>query len=226
MAPLTDAVWLESIALGSGHQVFVSVPLGATEPRPVMVGMHGAGDRPEWACGGYRAATGAFPFIICPRGHAQDATAQKYDTPSSEWIEHDVEGALAVLRARFGRYVADGPLLFAGFSLGAAHGVAVVVNRPAMYPAALFIEGGYSQISPGFARRYSEGGGRRIMLGCGQANCPARFASAAASLRAAGIEVRILDGHTGRHNLDGEMMQALQGAWPWLIDGDPRWNAR
>ena len=154
-----------------------------------------------------RAATNAFPFILCPRGRAQDATARKYDTPSSEWIEHDVEGALVALRARFGRYVADGPLLFAGFSLGAAHGMAVVVHRPAMYPAALFIEGGYSLMSPALALSYAKGGGRRVMLGCGQANCPARFASAAASLRAAGIEVRILDAHTGRHNLDGEMMQ-------------------
>jgi hypothetical protein len=36
--------------------------------------------------------------------------------------------------------------------------------------------------------------------------------------------VKILDAHTGRHNLDGVMVDALKEAWPWLVAGDPRWD--
>jgi predicted esterase len=224
LPPLADAIWLERLKLAEGHEAFVSVPLGATEPRPVMVGMHGAGDRPEWACGGYRAATDAFPFIIYPRGNLEGPSSEKYVTPPAPWIEQDVSAALERLRERFGVYVAEGPLLYAGFSLGASRGARVIADRGAMFPVALLIEGAYADITPALSQRYAAAGGRRVLLGCGQAGCNARFAGAAQSLRAAGIEVRILDARTGRHNLDGPMMRALHDAWPWLVAGDPRWR--
>jgi hypothetical protein len=226
LPPLTDAAWLERFTLADGHAAFVSVPLGATEPRPVMVGMHGAGDRPEWACGGYRAATDAFPFIICPRGVPEGPSSEKYVTPPAAWIEQDVIGALEALRARFGPYVAEGPLLYAGFSLGASRGAKVVADHAATFPIALLIEGAYSELTPGLCRQFAAGGGRRVMLGCGQAGCKARFAVAERALQSAGIEVRILDAQTGRHNLDGAMMHALHDAWPWLVAEDSRWASR
>ena len=226
LAPLTDAVWLERFTLPDDHVAFVSVPLGATEPRPLMVGMHGAGDRPEWACGGYRAATEAFPFIICPRGVSEGPSSQKYVTPTAAWIEQDVTAAIKALRARFGGYVADGPLLYAGFSLGASRGARVIAGRAATFPVALLIEGAYAELTPELCRQYAAGGGRRVMLGCGQAGCKARFAGAERALRAAGIDVKILDAQTGRHNLDGAMMRELHDAWPWLVSDDPRWMSR
>jgi hypothetical protein len=100
----------------------------------------------------------------------------------------------------------------------------VIADRGAMFPVALLSEGAYADITPALSQRYAAAGGRRVLLGCGQAGCKARFAGAAQSLRAAGIEVRILDAQTGRHNLDGPMMRALHDAWPWLVAGDPRWR--
>ena len=221
LAPLTDAEWLESLPMPAGHAVFVSVPLGTTEPRPVMVGMHGAGDRPEWACGGYRGATRAYPFIICPRGlpSGQD----KFFAPDGARIQKDVADALTALRARFGPYVADGPLIYAGFSLGAMQGVKVLTDEASTFPVAVLIEGGYRELTPAAARAYRAQGGKRVLLACGQAGCAARFRGAESALAAVGIEVKILDAHTGRHNLDGAMVSALHGAWPWVIAGDPRW---
>jgi predicted esterase len=205
------------------HGVFVSVPLGATEPRPVMVGMHGAGDRPEWACGGYRAATDAFPFILCPRGLSHGGSPEKYWSPGAARIEEDIASAVAALRARFGGHVADGPLLYAGFSLGAMHGAQVLADEPKLFSAALLVEGGYSELTTFVANTWSKGAGRRALLACGSPSCPAEFGRAEKSLRNAGIETRVLDARTGRHNLDGEMMKALRGALPWLVRDDPRW---
>lgn len=222
LAPLTDAAWLESLPMPAGHAVFVSVPLGATGPRPVMVGMHGAGDRPEWACGGYRGATHAYPFILCPRGVPQGP--DKFATPSAARVEQDITDALAALRARFGAYVAEGPLLYAGFSLGAIHGVKVLTDEAATFPVALLIEGGYAELTPAAARAYRAHGGQRVLLGCGQADCARRFRNAESALSSAGVEVKVLDARTGRHNLDGAMIDALKDAWPWLVAGDPRWE--
>ncbi len=225
LPPLTDAVWLETLAMPPGHAAFVSVPLGATEPRPVMIGMHGAGDRPEWACGGYRAATDAFPFIVCPRGVPQGPSApDKFASPGPDRIREDIVSALAALRARFKGYVADGPLLYAGFSLGAIHGAKVIATDGAMFPTALLIEGGYSELTPALAHTYAKSGGKRVMLGCGQPGCRASFAPARRALEQAGIDVFMLDANTGRHNLDGPMVQALRDAWPRLVAGDARWD--
>jgi predicted esterase len=221
LAPLTDAVWLESLPMPPGRAASVSVPLGATEPRPVMVGMHGAGDRPEWACGGYRAATDAFPFIVCPRGLPQGD--DKFYSPGPARIMEDIASALESLRKRFGPYVADGPLLYVGFSLGAIHGAKVIATHASEFPIALLIEGAYTDLTPTVALAYAKGGGKRVMLGCGQPGCRPSFAAAERALERAGIEVLRLDANTGRHNLDGPMMQALHDAWPRLVSGDPRW---
>ncbi|HMA94302.1 MAG TPA: hypothetical protein VKP30_16535 [Polyangiaceae bacterium] len=45
-----------------------TLPLGTTEKRPVVVAVHGAGDRPNWACGGWRIALEAYAFVACPSG--------------------------------------------------------------------------------------------------------------------------------------------------------------
>ena len=68
LPPLTKALWFERLDLPCGYVAFVSVPLGATSARPIMVAAHGAGDRSEWACGAWRGVTDAFPFIVCPQG--------------------------------------------------------------------------------------------------------------------------------------------------------------
>src|SRR5580693_3455986 len=46
----------------------VSVPLGAREPRPIMIALHGGSEKPERACLAWRTITEAYPFVICPRG--------------------------------------------------------------------------------------------------------------------------------------------------------------
>jgi predicted esterase len=222
LAPLTDAVWLESLAMPPGRAAFVSVPLGATGPRPVMIGVHGAGDRPEWACGGYRAATDAFPFIVCPRGLPQGD--DKFSTAGPDRLMEDIASALVALRRRFGPYMAEGPLLYAGFSLGAIHGAKIIASHADDFPLALLIEGAYTELTPELARAFAERGGKRVMLGCGQSGCRASFAAAQRALERAGIEVLLLDANTGRHNLDGAMMQALHDAWPRLVSGDSRWD--
>jgi hypothetical protein len=57
----------------AGHAVSVSVPLGATEPRPVMVSMHGAEIVRSGRVEGYRGETRVYPFILCPCGLPQGA---------------------------------------------------------------------------------------------------------------------------------------------------------
>jgi hypothetical protein len=52
-----------------GHRAaVVSVPLGASSPRPLLVVTHGAGGSPEPHCAFWREMLGDRGFILCPRG--------------------------------------------------------------------------------------------------------------------------------------------------------------
>ncbi|HSO33361.1 MAG TPA: hypothetical protein VLT33_12595, partial [Labilithrix sp.] len=47
---LTGPAELVELLDGKERLGFVSVPLGAREPRPIMVAIHGGSDKPERAC--------------------------------------------------------------------------------------------------------------------------------------------------------------------------------
>jgi hypothetical protein len=222
LPPLTAESWLITLPVPPKRPALVSVPLGATDPRPVVLGVQGAGDRPEWACGGYRGALDAYPFIVCPAGHASGLG--KLSTGPSGELADDAEQALAGLRARFGPHVAEGPVVYAGFSLGAINAPALLHTRGRTYPRALLIEGAYREFTPELARRYAASGAERVLLLCAAKSCQGVFDASASALRQAGIETRQVGAGTRRHNLDGEMTEAIRQAWPWLVEGLPSWK--
>ena len=218
LPPLTGVPWLSALPMPPGRNAVVAVPLGATTPRPVVVAVHGAGDRPEWACGGWRIATNEHAFVVCPGGLP---TGGVFVTAPSARLEADIDAALASLRARHGDHVASGKVIYAGFSLGAIRAPAVLASS-SHFSAAVLLEGGYELWSAGAANAFREHGGERALLMCAGRSC-GQFAAAAGHLRRAGIEVSVGSAGTGRHNLDAEMMQRLRAAWPFVVAGDARW---
>ncbi|HEY1532616.1 MAG TPA: hypothetical protein VGF76_01315, partial [Polyangiaceae bacterium] len=68
LPPLANVSWLEELPLEDGNLAYVMPPIGAREPRPLMVGVHGAGDRADWDCGGWRLGASEYPFVVCPQG--------------------------------------------------------------------------------------------------------------------------------------------------------------
>jgi predicted esterase len=222
LPPLGNAEWIERLDLGGDDAAYVTVPLGATEPRPIVVGVHGAGDRPEWACGGWRLATKAYPFVVCPRGVKADA--QRYAWASSAMIERVVLAAVAAVRARFDRYVAEGPMIYAGFSQGAILAPSFLLTHAADYPVSVFAEGAYeTTANAGFAARYRAAGGQRVMLVCGGQGCLANARRSKAVLERAGLEVVITGDPRAGHNLNTQMQTALARDWGALVAGDARW---
>ena len=221
LPPLSGHEWLETLELGSGHQAVVAIPLGAREPRPVVVGVHGAGDRAEWACGGYRNATGAHAFIICPQGLPRGDG--KFSTASVERLAKDIELAVQKTREAFGAYVASGPPTYSGFSLGAIRGVHVVAPQGKEFPRVLLVEGGARELSPRSVESFVATGGERVLLLCAAARCDESLHSAARAIERKGARARVVAAGTGRHNLDGTMMRRIAQNWAWLVEGDPRW---
>src|SRR5688572_33286785 len=111
---------------------FVSVPLGAHEPRPIVVALHGGSDRPERACPAWRVAAGAYPFVVCPRGWGGNERRLGWRGPTDSKIR--IERAIAAVKKAFGAWVKDTPsFVLAGFSMGAAEVARIAESDPKTY---------------------------------------------------------------------------------------------
>jgi predicted esterase len=209
--PALQGTWLER--LGSEQApVVVAPPLGAMEPRLLVVGVHGAGDRPEWACGGWRLAAEARAFVACPQGSPMPGQSFGWASPVA--LASRVEDAVKLTRERYGAHVAAGPMIYAGFSQGATLAEPFLRKNAARFPIVILAEGGYqTSRNPGFARAFREAGGRRIALVCGSPACFRSAIGARKVLEGAGIEALVVGDELAGHNLNERMQHALESAW-------------
>lgn len=223
--PPLSSEWL--IALGDPKKPFayVSPPSGATTKRPVVVAVHGAGDRPDWACAGWRAIAGPYPFIVCPGGVPHPAWKDTFVWSSSAHVEKAMALAMEATSARFGAYVAEGPRVFTGFSQGSVLGASIVQKRSDLYPFAVFQEGLGDVSSPAFAKAFRTGGGKRIVLGCSQGGCAAPREAAKEALARHQVEARVNDAGPIGHTLEPRVVASLRKDFGWVVEGEPIWEA-
>jgi predicted esterase len=203
----------------------VSVPVSTRRPRPIVVAVHGNYDRPEWQCGVWSQVVREHAFVLCPRGiprRGAPAAADRWEYASSRAMKSEIEAALAALRARFADFVAEGPLVFIGFSLGAGYGAPLVQAQPELYPRAVFIEGGASAWSVAAGKRFAKAGGRRLILACGQAGCLTQAKQLGPALTRAGLDTKVGGSSSAGHTYDGSVAQFVNDNWDWLTADDPR----
>jgi predicted esterase len=204
--------WLIELKEEGATPVFVAPPLGATAPRPFVLGVHGAGDRPEWSCGGWRLASQASAFVVCPQGRPMNR--DKLAWASATELSERAERAVALARRRYAPYLDDGPSIFAGFSQGATLAEPFLRKNAARFRIAILAEGGYAIAqSPTFAAAYRAGGGRRVVLVCGNPGCFATAKNAQRTLERAGLQVLVVGDPAAGHNLNERMQKSLQAAW-------------
>ncbi len=208
----------------------VSVPTGASSPRPIVVVAHGLDDRPEGQCDVWRWIVDGRAFVVCPRGVA--VVASKYEGftyPGGEALAREVDAAVEALRAQFAPWIADGPMVYAGFSLGANLGVHVVERAPSRFPYVVLTEGGEDAWTTFDAKQFQARGGKRILFACGLAVRVATANVAASRLVAAGIDSKVvlgkLPGKTEfMHWYNGPVADEIRAQLDWLVEGDSRWT--
>ena len=223
LAPLAEDGTLVDLEVPKFRAAVVSVPLRATQPRPVVLALHGNYDRPEWQCEVMREITGAYPFILCPRGiprRGAPKSENRWEYGSAQQVKAEIEAGLTAMKERFPGYVAEGPIVFTGFSLGAILGRSIVGSAPERFSRVVFTEGGGEGWN---FKQFKQGGGLRVLFGCAQRGCAAARRANARQAERAGVEVRIADGGNIGHTYDGPVARAIQAEWNWLMEGDERW---
>lgn len=139
-------------------------------------------------------------------------------------LEREVEAGLASMRAKIGKYVADGPALYTGFSRGAFLGASLVARQPAQYPRAVFIEGGQDPWTDKSAAAFATNGGKRVLFACGRPSCVTESEAAAVLLGKHHVETRIVHAEGGGHAYEREVKEQLRASFDWVTEGDPLWR--
>jgi predicted esterase len=225
--PIPPQPLFTSLTVPGFPDAVVALPNGATTPRPVLVILHGSGDRPDWNCDAWRHITGDDGFILCPRGtyvprESGPGDDRRYTHRGGAYLRQHVDAALSALAERFAGYVdVDRPVL-AGFSLGASEAAALALRDPARFPRVADLEGGHDVWTPLNVRAFAAGGGQKVLFGCGSPWCPPAARAAIARLEKRGIDARMVQANVG-HSTDRPLQEAIMVQLGWFLAGDPRW---
>lgn len=226
LEPLTAQGELVPLPVDGFRDSIVSVPLGATERRPVLVALHGNYDRPEWQCEVWRGLVGGNVFVLCPRGIPRD------DAPKSEdrWTygaaaqtEKELFAGLEALKRRFPKHARADRVVFTGFSLGAIQGRGIVQRHPETFPRAVLTEGAYDGWSAALGKKLRESGVERVLFACGQSACVQSARQSARNLEKGGTPARVANGGNAGHTYDGSVAEAISREWRWLVEGETGW---
>ncbi|HXX65821.1 MAG TPA: hypothetical protein VEK07_01485 [Polyangiaceae bacterium] len=227
LTPIAPEPLFTNLTIAGYPQGVVSVPNGATTRRPVLLVLHGSGDRPDWNCDAWRHITDARGFVLCPRGEydPRESTAgdTRYTHRGGAYLRRHVDAALQALGARFGPYVDTDTPVLVGFSLGATEVAQIAIADPARFARIALLEGGHGVWTAASARDFSSKGGRRVLFGCGSAWCTPLAKASAALLERHGIETRVVYAAVG-HTTDRPLQDAIMREVSWFLAEDPRWE--
>jgi hypothetical protein len=227
LAPIPPQPLFTNLVVPAFPEAVVSVPNGATSVRPVVVVLHGSGDRPDWNCDAWRHITDAHGFVLCPRGDyvPLESTAgdRRYTLRGGAHLRAYLEGALEALATRFAGYVDVERPIVTGFSLGATEIAQLALSDPARFPRIAVLEGGYNVWTPSAVAAFAARGGLRVLFGCGSTWCMPPAQAAVKRLNLGDVQARLVFAAVG-HTNDRPLQEALMAERAWFFDGDARWS--
>lgn len=201
----------------------VGVPIGAREPRPLMIALHGGSDHPEWACNAWRGITSSYPFLVCPRGPGMES-ALAWSTPAE--TKARIARAVAATRQIFGAWVRDdASIVLVGFSMGATQTAYLAQSEPNRYRRVVLAESAYApDPAMQFAAPWARGGGERAIFLCTTIGCEATYRRAARNVAAQHVPARLNIAGTNEHGMWDQVVRSMRRDWAWLIEGLDGWK--
>lgn len=202
----------------------VAVPLGAHEPRPILVALHGGSERPDAACPRWKMASDGYPFVVCPHGWGGDE--RRLGWRSAADTSARIARAVAATKARFGDWVAPArTTVLAGFSMGGSQVARLARREPETYRRIVVGDSAHEpRPALTFAAEWTKGGGERAMFLCTTSGCEPSMRAAAKNVAAAKAPARLVIAPTQVHGLSEAAAQSMRRDWAWLVEGVEGWS--
>lgn len=226
LSPLRAPRGDEDLPLKGFHPAVVIAPLGATDSRPVLVALHAEGADPVATCEAWHRISD-YGFVLCPRGVADKTStrgAPRYTFGSAHDTVLELRAALSALRRHFGDYVAPGPVVLAGVSLGALRAVWILREEPAYFARVVLVQTARDPWSSGIATIFARRGGKRVLFVCAASACQQRVRNDVVLTRRSGAQARSSELVVGDASLDDRLKGALAPDFRWLVADDPAWK--
>jgi pimeloyl-ACP methyl ester carboxylesterase len=195
--------------------------------RPLVIGLHGNFDRPQWFCGAMEEIVEGRAWLLCPRGRRRRDVPREYDRytfPSRSRLRREIAAGLKALRERYPGRVAAGPALLAGFSLGAIYASRFAVAQPGRYPRLYLVEGAHRVWTPKNIRRFARGGGKAVLFGCGRRGCRAQSRRICRALNRAGVWCGEVTSPGLGHSYTAPLTRLALSLWERLVAGAAGWG--
>ena len=200
---------------------YVALPIGATSPRPIVVGVHGAEDHADWSCYEWAATLAAYAWVVCPQG---PAFRTGFVWSSAEQIYERAMALVAEVERRWPEWVAEGPMVYGGWSQGAMLAPTVIASHPGTFDRAVLVEAGYTPMNgDASVGALAKGGVRRVLVSCSSTPCRTLSKSMVDAGPKHGVDVATNDVGLRGHWFDAPVFESLGEKWPSLVSGDPRW---
>jgi hypothetical protein len=223
LLPPLEGAPLERIELEGGGHAFVALPIGARDKRAVVVGVHGAGDRPDWSCTEWAAVTAGWAIVVCPVGVKHPADPAAYVWGSAESLAAGADRAVRAARARYGAWMMEGPITYGGWSQGASLASQVIASRPGVYDRAVLVEVGHTPLDAGqVAAGLVAGGVQRVVVSCSSLKCRAFAHDLEGAARRRKLPSRLVDVGLRGHWFDEPVFRALGPTFVWMFEDERR----
>jgi pimeloyl-ACP methyl ester carboxylesterase len=229
IAPMPDLKplegdWVQKIAITKSETAYIGVPVGARDKRAVFVGVHGAGDRPDWSCSEWMATLAYWAFVVCPQGFVHPVDKSAFVWGSANAIADQAERAVAALRERYGDYIADGPLIYGGWSQGATLASQVITLKKGSYDRVVLVEVGHTPLDPAATvNSFVAAGIKRAVISCSSPNCRGFAQTFEAAAKRRGLPARTNDVGNRGHWFDEPVFRTLSPKLVWLVEDEPRY---
>jgi pimeloyl-ACP methyl ester carboxylesterase len=221
LEPLVADSWLVELPLTGFGVAVAAVPLGASEPRPVVIALHGGADRPEWQCGTWTGIFQSRAFVLCPRGVAR---GDRFGWGSPEATQKELRAALSALKQRFPGHVDKGSVVLTAFGAGTRHATEIARQEPEFFQKLVLVGVEPDIWSAGQAGAYAKRGGQRVMFVCSDAKCDEWASRYFVFSRGAGAYSKVVNAGAFGRLLDARVADAIRKETPWLVQGDARFG--
>ncbi|HVJ14383.1 MAG TPA: hypothetical protein VM686_03040 [Polyangiaceae bacterium] len=211
LPPLSAEQEIVSLAVPGSDGARVSVPIGAEQPRPIVIVLHAEAERADQQCKIWREITTARPFVLCPQLAAKASHAE---------VEKQLRGALRELKQTFGDYVAKGSVVLVGFGSGAEHAVEIARQEPSFFARLVLVDAGHEGWSATSAGAYKQRGGQRLLFVCSSDRCRAALEPRLPIIRSQNLAVELLHAGDLPGALDPRMVARLKERFSWLTSNE------
>jgi hypothetical protein len=203
-------------------EIVAALPVGAREKRPVVVAVHGSRDRPDAACARWRRTVASWAFVVCPKG-VPWRRGLAWGSPAV--VAERIDRALAALHEHHHAHVAEGPVVYAGWSLGGTLGPRVVALRPGVFDPVVLTEVGHTRLdATSSAAELRSGRASQVIISCATRRCAA-FGKRVEHAWGNTPGLALVDAGIGRgHVFDDRMSRAVGASLVRSTASDPRWR--